>query len=339
VEKLVAVDISVKSILKVVFVLVGLVIAWQLQGIILSLIVAYILMAGLAPLVDYFDQNLHINKSAAILLTYLLALIVIGFLGFIIVPPLIEQVTELFENLPFFLATAVGVLGFEGSQRETSDYAQDLINYLASRFDTVSTQVITVTVGVFSGIFSFFTVAVLTFFLLLERNKIKENVFLFFPKIPKQRTTRMAHEIEKKLGAWVIGQLVLGFIVGVITWVGLFIFGVPYALPLAVVAGILELIPIIGPIISAIPAIIVALVQAPILGLGVGIFFLVVQQIENNILVPKVMERAVGLSPLITIIALLVGSTLLGFIGALLAVPIAATIKVIYDDYMEHRTN
>lgn len=333
-----AVEISIKSVIKVILVLIGLLIAWQLQGIILSLIVAYILMSGLAPLVDYLDLNLHINKSAAIMLTYLLALMFIGFLGFIIFPPLIAQVTDLFNNLPYYLATAVGTLGFTGSEREASDYAQGVINYFGNRFDTVSTQVISVTVGVFSGIFSFFTVAVLTFFLLLERTKIKENIFLFFPKIPKQRTVRLAHDIEKKLGAWVIGQLILGLIVGVITWIGLFIFGVPYALPLAVIAGVLELVPIIGPIISAVPAIIVALVQSPVLGLGVGIFFLVVQQVENNILVPKVMEKAVGLSPLITIIALLVGSSLLGFIGALLAVPIAAAIKVVYDDHMANRT-
>ena len=312
-------------------------VAWQLQGIILSLLVAFVLMSALAPVVDYLDLNLHINKGAAILLTYLLAMMFIGFLGFIIIPPLVIQVTELFTNLPFYMANAVGTLGFSGSEKEASDYAQDLINYFGTRFDTVSTQVISVTFGVFSGIFGFFTVAVLTFFLLLERTKIKENVFLFFPKIPKQRTTKLAHEIERKLGAWVIGQLILGFIVGLVTWIGLFIFGVPYALPLAVVAGILELIPIIGPIISAVPAIIVALVQSPVLGLGVGIFFLVVQQLENNVLVPKVMEKAVGLSPLITIIALLIGSTLLGIIGALLAVPIAAALKVVYDDYIDYR--
>ncbi len=336
-EKIVKVEISVKSFLKLLLVVLGLVIAWQLQGIILSLVVAYILMAGLAPLVDYLHENLKINKSAAILLTYFLALIFIGFLGFIIIPPLLTQVSELFANLPYYLASAVGTLGFSGSTAEASDYAQNIINYVVGRLDGFGSQVVSVTVGVFSGIFSFFTVAVLTFFLLLERERIKDNVFLFFPQIHKARTRKIAHEIEKKLGAWVIGQLVLGFIVGIITWIGLYIFGVPYALPLAVVAGILELIPIIGPILSAIPAIIVALVQSPVLGLGVGIFFLVVQQLENNVLVPKVMEKAVGLSPLITIVALLIGSSLMGVLGALLSVPIAAAIKVIYDDHLENR--
>jgi predicted PurR-regulated permease PerM len=118
--------------------------------------------------------------------------------------------------------------------------------------------------------------------------------------------------------------------------VGLFILNVPYALPLAVVAGILELVPIIGPIISSIPAIIVALVSSPILGVGVAAYFLIIQQVENSILVPKVMEKAVGLSPILVILVLLIGGSLMGIVGALLAVPVAAAAKVIYDDYKEN---
>lgn len=335
-EKVVKVEISLKSVLLVVAVLLGIVIAWQLQGIIVGLLISYILMAGLAPVVDYLHNNLRINKVAAIILTYFLALFFIVILAFIIIPPLVSQFAELFTNLPFFLSNAVRTLGLTGNEKEASDYAQSLINFTTSKLGNVSGQVIQVTVGVFSGIFAFFTVAILTFFLLLEREKIKENIFVLFPKIPKERTTKLAHLIEKKLGAWVIGQLILGLIVGIFTWVGLTILNVPYALPLAVVAGILELVPIIGPVISSIPAIIVALVQSPVLGLGVAAYFLIIQQIENSILVPKVMEKAVGLSPVLVILVLLIGGTLMGVVGALLAVPVAAAAKVVFDDYREN---
>lgn len=335
-EKIVKVEISLKSVLLVLATLLGLLIAWQLQGIIVGLLIAYILMSGLAPIVDYLHDSLKFNKLAAIILTYFLALFFIVLLGFIIIPPLINQFADLFTHLPFFLSNTVKTLGLTGTEKEASDYAQNLINFTTGKIDNFSGQVIQVTVGVFSGIFAFFTVALLTFFLLLEREKIKENIFILFPKIPKQRTTRLAHLIEKKLGAWVIGQLILGLIIGIFTWIGLFVLGIPYALPLAVIAGILELVPIIGPIISSIPAIIVALVQSPILGLGVGAYFLIIQQVENSILVPKVMEKAVGLSPIIVILVLLIGGSLMGIVGALLAVPVAAVAKVIFDDYREN---
>lgn len=335
-EKVVKVEISLRSVLKVIAVLLGLVIAWQLQGIIIGLIIAYILMAGLAPIVDYLHGSLKIHKVTSILITYFLALFFVIFLAFIIIPPLVSQITDLFTNLPFFLSNAVKTLGFTGTEKEASSYAQNLINFTTGKLDSISGQVIQVTVGVFSGIFAFFTVAILTFFLLLERDNIKDNVFIIFPKIPKERSTRLAHLIEKKLGAWVIGQLILGLIIGIFTWVGLFILNIPYALPLAVVAGVLELVPIVGPIISSIPAIIVALVQSPVLGIGVAAYFLIIQQVENSILVPKVMEKAVGLSPILVILVLLIGGSLMGILGALLAVPVAAAVKVIYDDYKQN---
>lgn len=335
-EKVVKVEISLRSILKVIAVLLGLVIAWQLQGIIVGLLIAYILMAGLAPIVDYLHGSLKINKVASILITYFLALFFIFFLAFIIIPPLVSQISDLFTHLPFFLSSAVKTLGLTGTEKEASDYAQSLINFTTGKLDSISGQVIQVTVGVFSGIFTFFTVAILTFFLLLERDNIKENIFLLFPKIPKERSTKLAHLIEKKLGAWVIGQLILGLIIGIFTWVGLFILNIPYALPLAVVAGILELVPIVGPIISSIPAIIVALVQSPVLGIGVAAYFLIIQQVENSILVPKIMEKAVGLSPILVILVLLIGGSLMGIVGALLAVPVAAAVKVVYDDYRKN---
>jgi predicted PurR-regulated permease PerM len=122
------------------------------------------------------------------------------------------------------------------------------------------------------------------------------------------------------------------FIIGLTTYIGLTILGIEYALPLAVIAGLLELVPTIGPIISSVPAILIALVQSPVLAIAVAALYLLIQQAENNIIVPKVMERAVGVLPLVTILALLIGGTLFGVVGAVIAVPTVAMIQVVVEE-------
>ncbi len=134
------------------------------------------------------------------------------------------------------------------------------------------------------------------------------------------------------MGGWLIGQVELSLVIGVVVYLGLTVLGVQGALLLAVVAAVGEAIPIVGPVLSAIPAVIVALTQSPLLALATAIMYLVVQQLENNLLVPKIMERAVAIHPLAVIIALIIGGELLGIGGALVAVPVAAALAVILDE-------
>ena len=128
-------------------------------------------------------------------------------------------------------------------------------------------------------------------------------------------------------------------IIGVATWIGLTLLRIEFALPLAVLAGLLEIIAIIGPIVAAVPAIIIALVQfgSPVPALGVAALYILIQQLENNLIVPKLMEKAVGVHPLVIILALLIGGSLFGIIGAALAVPIAATTQVLIEDIHKHQ--
>ena len=153
----------------------------------------------------------------------------------------------------------------------------------------------------------------------------------------EERVRNLTVQIEEKLGGWFRGQLFLSLVIGVLSFIGLSILGISYALPLAVIAGVMEVIPVIGPIISAIPPILIALTISPILGLGVAIMYFVIQQLENHLLVPQVMKRAVGLNPLVVILTIAVGSRLLGFAGALLAVPIAVVIQIVATEIIEAR--
>lgn len=153
----------------------------------------------------------------------------------------------------------------------------------------------------------------------------------------EERVRKLITNIQEKLGSWFRGQLFLSAVIGGLSFIGLTILDIPYAIPLALMAGIMEVVPVIGPIISSFPAILVALTISPILGLIVGVMYFVIQQLENHLIVPQVMKKAVGLNPLVVILTIAVGSRLLGFAGALLAVPIAVVIQILVTEIIEQQ--
>jgi predicted PurR-regulated permease PerM len=167
-------------------------------------------------------------------------------------------------------------------------------------------------------------------YLLLEADNIVAAFLRLFPRSERARVHDACRDVATKVSAWLGGQLLLAAIIGTTAALGLWLMGVPYFYVLALVAGIGEIIPVVGPVLAAIPAIIVALTVSPALALGVAVFFFAQQQFENHVLVPKVMERQVGVSALIVIIALLIGGSLLGIVGAILAVPTAAILQVLF---------
>ena len=330
----VLVEISTKSVITIIAILVLVFVAWKIRAIIFALIISIILMSGFSPLVDWFQKK-GLNKLVSVALTYILAIGALGLALFAIIPPLILRGQEFFIDLPIYLNSAIQSLNNTNLIQINSD---EVINTLASRASGYLFEARGILLNVVSGFLTFLTISVFTFYLLLEKDKIKKNMFYFFPHLPKERVTNVVHKIDEKLGAWLRGQFVLMLIVGTMTYIGLTLLRVEFALPLAVIAGLLEAIAVIGPILASFPAIIIALVQynsvLPVL--GVAALYILVQQLENNLLVPKIMNRAVGVHPLAIILALLIGGSLFGIIGAVLAVPIAATVSVIIEDLRNH---
>lgn len=186
------------------------------------------------------------------------------------------------------------------------------------------------TLSIFENIVTIASLFVITFYMLLDKKKIEDLVVSFF--VGKQeRVRKTLVRIEEKLGAWMRGQLILSLTIGLIYYIGLLALGVPYALPLAILGGMMEVIPVIGPIIAAIPALLISLTISPFLAGVVGLFYFAVQQIENQVIVPQVMKRAVGLNPILVILVVAIGGRLLGVGGALLAVPIAVVVQVVLE--------
>jgi predicted PurR-regulated permease PerM len=195
----------------------------------------------------------------------------------------------------------------------------------------LSSSAIQVTTRVFGGIFSMITIFIISLYLLLYNDSFKRFIARLFHHNDREKVLSTVSLVNDKLGAWLQGQMFLCFFIGFITWIALTIIGLPFALPLALLAGILEIVPTLGPTLSAIPATIVALTIAPTMAIVVVATYILIQMLENQLLVPKIMERAVGLNPVVVILSVTIGANLMGIVGALLAIPFVTFLIVIYQ--------
>jgi predicted PurR-regulated permease PerM len=194
-------------------------------------------------------------------------------------------------------------------------------------------QILNFTFSVFSNFLAVITVLIFTFYMLLTRNRLQDQLGFIANVEKRQRIGNLIDTLEKKLGSWARGQLILMLAIGVGTYIGLLIIGIPFAIPLAILAGIFEIIPFLGPIISAIPAILIGFGISPLIGLAVLAMAFIVHQVEGYVLVPKIMEKSTGVSPLVILIAITIGAKLAGIMGVIISVPFVITLKVFLEEY------
>lgn len=326
------IDISLKTIFWFLVMIFVIWFVFQIKEILLALFVAFIFMSAFAPVVDFFDR-LRIPPVLGILFTYLAFLIILFLALVAVVPIVVSQSQALVVRLPFYVSRILEVLGV-GSQEDylLQVYTNQIVQFMTTQLADLSQGAVRVTVGFVTGIVTLLTILVMSFYLLLDRRRLHQNFVSMFPLPYQERARQLTLKVEHQLGLWMRGQLTLMFIVGVMTLIGLSIIGLPFAFPLAVIAGFLEVVPIIGPILSAVPAIIIGATSSPFLGIVVAVFYTMVQQLENHLIVPQVMRRAVGLNPVAVILALAIGGKLMGIIGALLAVPMVTVIIILANE-------
>jgi predicted PurR-regulated permease PerM len=326
----------------VVFIAITVVMMYTLYLIrsqLLLIYVAALFATGLAPLVGMIERQRilpvgqgRLPRAAAILLIYGTVLGVLAGLVVAVAQPMTTQAQELWKVLPEKIESLQQMLVKWGVLQNTVTYKEVLQNApAAGGADAVSTLLAAV-LSIAGGMFGIVAILLLTFYLLVESQGVFKVFVRLFPRAQRRRVAVLSGRVAGKVSAWLGGQMLLGFIIGVTTAIGLAVMGVPYYFVLALVAGIGEMIPMVGPLISAVPAVLVALSVSPSLALAVTIFFIVQQALENNILVPKVLGQQVGLSAVTVIIALGIGSELFGLVGALLAVPTAAIIQVLFQE-------
>lgn len=294
----------------------------EIKSILLTVFLSYIIMAALTPFVRFL-RKLGIPKIIAIVLVYSIVIAFIILLVIPILPFFISQVQALLKAIPAYVDSASQALGIQVNKSQIN-------SLVAPAASAVGQNALSVTTRVFGGIFSVITIFILSFYMLIDRQRIGKSIPDLFPIEYREKAILTIHLVEEKLGAWLRGQVVLSLSIGSITWIALTILGIPFALPLAILAGFLEIIPTLGPIIAAIPATIVALAISPVMAATVILVYTGIQLAENNILVPKIMEKAVGLNPVVIIIAILIGGNLLGVIGALLSIPFVSAAIIVF---------
>ncbi len=328
------VDVSWLTFLKVAVFLLGVFFLYFIRDVLFILFFAIVLASAFDPIVSWFEK-FKIPRSLAILLIYIFFLGAIALFIVTLVPVFITQAQELLKILPQYFDRAVN--GYESivASRVFGDLDQLLSQ--ATRVFGNNSSVFSFLSGVVGGVFSVVIILVITFYLLVEENAIKKTFRFLAPPRHQPYLTQLFSRIQLKIGMWLRGQLILSLIVGLMAFIGLSILGLPYALVLGLMAALFEFVPYLGPILAAIPAILLGLFISPLLALFVLILYLVLQRVENDILVPKVMQRTIGLNPLITIVSLLVGGKLGGVMGMLLAIPVATAMSVVIADFFESR--
>jgi len=328
------IDLSFLSILKFFLVVIFLIFLYVIKDILAILFVSLIFSSAIDPWVDKMER-IRFPRWLSMLLIYIILFAIIFGAVYLIIPPIVAQTEQLSNNFPSYFekvtSTITSVRNYSAEHGILSNLNQ-AIDGLKNNLNGAVQGVFSTIIQIFGGILAFLVMLVVTFYMTVEETAVKKTLAFLVPEKYHPFTLKLINKVQQKIGDWLKGQLVLCLIIGVMSYVGLTILGVNYALILALIAGIGEFFPYVGPILTAIPAIFIAFTMSPIKALFVLILYVVIQQLENHLLVPKVMQKAVGINPIISIIALLIGAQIAGFVGIVLAIPVATAICVIAQE-------
>lgn len=301
---------------------------WLMWPVLVIIFIAFILTVALLPLVDFLHKR-RLPRGVAVLVVYLgLSALTVGF-GYLLFPPLVDQLQVLVGQLPQIINQIPLLSGVQ--------IDQSLFSFLQEQVSSLQQIALSATSTVVSILAAIIAIIVINIYWLADYANIREFILRQFGERSARAEKAMAN-VERRLGGWIRGQLLLSLAVAILYLIAYLIIGLPAALPLALLAGILEIIPVLGPTLAAIPALLIAFTVSPQTVIVVLIAYLVIQQIEGNFLAPKIMSRAAHLHPLAVLIVLLVGSELGGLLGILLAVPFALFMLAIQQVLQQKRS-
>lgn len=328
----VVVSLATGTIFKVVGVVAALWFLVQVREVLGMVFVALLLALTLEPAVTFLERR-RLPRALGAAAIYLGLFLLVSLVVVTLAPLIAEEIGSIAANFPTYWERLASRWG--GVESRFHEPIQRALESLQLTFRSAAGNIFVLIQAIFGSLVSFIVVMVLTFYLLVQEGAVKRTVLLFTPPATKRYLADLIDRMQHRLGHWLRGVLLLGLIIGGLTLVGLRILNVRYYLVLALVAGILELIPYVGPILAAIPAVFFGATESLWKGVAVLVLYWLIQQLENHLIVPKVMAKAIGLNPFVVILVILVGAKLAGFVGVLVAVPTAAAISVwlkdIYD--------
>jgi predicted PurR-regulated permease PerM len=329
---------SVTTFLLGVIVVVTL---YQLREVLMTLYISSLLAIGLSPIVRRLERDkllagrIRVPRWAAILALYVTFLAAVALLMALILPPLVSQIQQLVVDLPSYVDRLQAELVKRGVLDHTWSWSSMLSNLQTPAGVALSGLFGAVTgfVGILAKVI---TILLLPFYLLLEASSLRNGMLSLVSPENRARASRIARSVTEKVGAWLGGQFVLAAVIGSTATLGYWLIGVPYFYVLGLLAAVGEMIPVIGPILAAVPAILLGATVSPQTAFITTGFCWAQQFVENNFLVPRIMGRQVGISPVAIMVALLIGTSLFGFVGAILAVPTAAITQVLVQEFLTH---
>lgn len=335
------VNITTGTLLKAVAVIFLLYLCYVIKDVLALLFVSLIFASAIDPWVDALKRH-KIPRAISVVFIYLAALVIISFAIYLLIPPVTEQINSLMENFPQYVEKINS--GYQWLRNFTIEHnlidkIKGSLGGFEENFQIAASSVFSTVSGIFGGIVSFFIVLVITFYMVVEEDALKKIVWSLAPVERQPYLMQLIDRMQRQVGYWFRGELILMLIIGIFVWVGMMFLMPQYALVLGLIAGLTEFIPYLGPMMGAIPGIFLALTVNPFLALMVAILYIIVQQVENNILVPKIMQRAVGLNPIVSIAVLMAGIKIGGVVGGLLSIPVATAISVLVKDWIKMRNN
>ncbi len=309
---------------------------------IFSVIMAYLFN----PIVIFFEKR-KVRRSLGILIVYAIILGVVVILSLTIIPNITKEAKKLMEILPLYLNRIFDFLNniydryyssiyslppqLQGVEQAVMGNAENMGNILSENIKKITSSMM----NIFPKITSIILVPIFTFYLILDKDSIKNKIYITVPKDKRQDFSRLSKEIDKALGEFIRGRVIVAIFIGVSTTIVLLILKIPFGLVIGLIAGIADIIPYFGPVIGIIPAVIFALLDSPLKALWVIIIFTVIQQIENDLITPKIIGESIGIHPITVIVSLIIGGEIMGIWGMVLAVPAVAVGKIVFSFFME----
>jgi predicted PurR-regulated permease PerM len=335
---------STRSIVKVLLVTAAtaavLYLLYLVRSILGLVFISIFLAVAMGPAVDLYQHRARLPRGVAILFVYLTILGAIVGLGLLVVPPIVNGVNHFVNRVPTYvqdLRKNPTVRKYDNRYHITEKLDAEA-RKLPNRLGTAASALTSVTVGVFSAIFQLVTVLVLTFFFLLDGKRMVGWGLRQLAPERAERTQKVLADVYEATSGYVVGNLIISVIAGTGTWIVLEILSVPFAVPLSVLMAFLDLIPLVGATIGGVGiGIVAAISNFPTALIVWAVYFIVYQQIENNILQPVIYRRTVALHPLVVLIAVLIGGSQLGVLGALIAIPVAAGLQIVAKDVWNAR--
>lgn len=334
-DKNITINITSGTMLKLILLVLLALFLYFIRDIIVIILLSVVIASGVEPAAVWLQKR-KIPRVPAVIFIYLAAFAFLGFIFYLLVPVVFSEFSSFSSNISTYLTSPfqAGVLGeiFSGLPSSFSSLLQDVSFKLADYISAFTAGFFHATAKIFGGALSFILIIILSFYLSVQKNGIENFLRIITPLQYEEYIIDLWLRSRHKIGLWIQGEVLLGTIVGVLTFLGLTILGVEYALTFALLAGLFELIPIFGPILSAIPPILITLSSNPILSLKIAVLYFIIQQFENHLIYPLVVRRIVGIPPVMTILALIIGAKLAGFMGIVLAVPVVTVLVEILND-------